>query len=68
MKESNVQQELVEKRADSLMTELGLPVDRQTDIWRSLSLGITAGIGMGIDKAQEIFDSSLRQKRVPNET
>lgn len=41
--------------ADSLMMELGLPLDRNSDIWRALKLGIAKGIGMGYDKLIELY-------------
>jgi hypothetical protein len=43
--------------ADQLMTELGIPLNRETDIWRSLKLGISKGIGMGYDKMTELVNS-----------
>lgn len=64
MGNNNIPEEVIEAKADELMTNLGLPIDHRTDIWRSLKLGITAGIGLGIDKSQEIFDKALAKADV----
>lgn len=55
---NNIPEAIIDAKADELMTRLGLPVDQRTDIWRSLKLGISAGIGMGVDKANQIIDEA----------
>ena len=52
----SIPESVVEAKADELMELLGLPVDRRTDIWRSLKLGILKGIGMGVDRVVEMQD------------
>jgi len=51
--------EEISAEADELMRRLGLPVDRRTDIWRSLRLGISRGIGMGIDAVVLLLSRKL---------
>lgn len=48
----NIPESVVEAKADELMELLVGLVDRRTDIWRSLKLGILKGISMGIARAE----------------